>query len=59
MRMVSSRNYLILPSGDDVIEALKEGSELLPDGSSHLHLTNQLDVVVLVLVSHLDKEVMI
>ena len=42
-----------LPPGDDVIESLQESSELFPDCSSHLHLTNQLDVVSLVVVSHL------
>ena len=43
------------PSGDDVVETLEESLQLLPDGSSHLHLTHELDVVLLVLIRHLEK----
>ena len=43
------------PAGDDVVEALEEGGELLPDGAGHLHLANQPHVVVLVLISHLHE----
>ena len=43
-----------LPSGNNVIESLKEGRQLFPDRSSHLHLTHELDVVLLVLIGHLD-----
>ena len=44
------------PSGDDVVETLEESLQLLPDGSSHLHLTHELDVVLLVLIRHLEKK---
>ena len=43
----------ILPPGDNVVESLQESSELFPDCSSHFHLTNQLDVISLVVISHL------
>ena len=37
---------------DDTVEAFKEGCELLPDGYSHLHLTDQADIVDLVGLRH-------
>ena len=40
------------PARDDVIEALEEGGELLPDGAGHLFLADQSDVVGLVHVGH-------
>ena len=46
----------MLPPWDDVIESLKKSSQLFPDGSSHFHLTNQLDVISLVVISHLTGE---
>ena len=46
----------IVPPGDYVVESLQESTELFPDGSSHLHLTNQLDVISLVVISHLERQ---
>ena len=45
------------PAGDDVVEALEEGGELLPDGARHLLLAHQPDVVSLVAVSHLKIQI--
>ena len=53
---VSRMIKLFLPSGNDIIETLQKSSELFPDGSSHFHLTNQLDVISLVVISHLTGE---
>ena len=46
-----------LPPGDDVIESLQESSELFPDCSSHFHLTHQLDIISLVVISHLGENI--
>ena len=46
--------FWYLPSGNNVIESLKECGQLFPDRSSHLHLTDELDVVLLVLIGDLD-----
>ena len=46
----------ILPPGDYVVESLQESTELFPDCSSHLHLTNQLDIISLVVISHLGEK---
>ena len=37
---------------DDTVESFEESCELLPDGDSHLHLTDQPDVVDLVGLGH-------
>ncbi len=38
------------PLGDDVVEALEEGVQLLADGTRHLHLAHEPDVFHLVLL---------
>lgn len=40
--------------GDDVIEAFKEGIQLLADGTGHLHLAEELHILFLVLFLHWD-----
>ena len=45
------------PAGDDVVESLEEGGELLPDGARHLLLAHQPDVVSLVAVCHLKIQI--
>ena len=37
---------------DDVVESFQESVELFADGTRHLHLAHQLDVLALVLLRH-------
>ena len=55
VRKIQVLQRLILPPGDNIVESLQESSELFPDCSSHFHLTDQLDVISLVVIGHLGE----